>query len=75
MTKGQILLVGQITAQGTKVKSWEIQVAKLGILSFVAPNDKYLALFVDLILTLEQGPLSQSVFLLTQFWPKSHDIT
>ena len=75
LTKGQILLVGQIMAQGTKVKSWEIQVTKLGILSFVVPNEKYLALFVDLILTLEQGPLSQSVFLLTQFWPKSHDIT
>ena len=64
MIKGQILLVGQITAQGTEVNSWEILVTKLGILSFVVPNSKYLALFVDLILTLEQAPLSQSVFLL-----------
>ena len=75
LTKGQILLVGQITAQGTKENSWEILVTKLGILSFAVPNSKYLALFVDLILTLEQRPLNQSVFLLTPFWPKSHDIT
>ena len=75
LTKGQILLVGQITAQGTKVNLWENLVAKLGFLSFVVPNSKYLALFVNLILTLEHAPLSQSVFLLPWFWPKSHGIT
>ena len=67
--------MGQIRAQGTKEKLWEIVITKLGILPFVVPNNKYLALFVDLILTLERAPLSQSVFLLTPFWPKSHDIT
>ena len=54
---GQILLVGQITAQRTKVNSWGIQVTKLGILSFVWPNDNHLPSFVDLILTLEWVPL------------------
>ena len=72
---GQILLVGQITAQKTKVNSWEILVTKLGILPFVAPNSRYLALVVDLILTLEHAPLGQSVFLLIPIQPKSHDIT
>ena len=75
MTKGQILLVGQVTAQRTKVNSWEIQVTKLGILSFVWLNDKHLPSFVDLILTLEWVPLDQSVFLLTPILPVSHDIT
>jgi len=75
LTKGQILLVGQITAQGTKINSWEIMVTKLGILSFVVPNSKYSTCFVDLILTLEWVPLDQSVFLLTPFLPKSHDMT
>ena len=69
------LTKGQITAQGTKVNSWKIVITKLGIMSFVVPNNKHLDLFVDLILTLEQSPLSQSAFLLTPFWPKSYDIT
>jgi len=48
-SKGQILLVSQIAAQKTKVNPWEFVVTKLGIMSFVVPNGKYLALFVDLI--------------------------
>jgi len=64
-SKGQILLVSQIVAQRIKVDPWEFVVTKLGIMSFVAPNNKYLALFVDLILTLEYAPLDQLVFLLT----------
>ena len=38
-------------------------ITKLGIMSFVVPNTKYLAPFVDLILTLEGTPLNESVFL------------
>ena len=75
LTKGQILLVGQITVQRTKVNSWEIQVTKLDILSFVIPSDRHSTFFVDLILTLEWVPLSQSVFLLTPILPNSHDST
>ena len=52
-------------AQGTKVKAWEIVVTKVGILSFVVPNIKHVPLFVDFILTLEWGPLDESVFLHT----------
>jgi hypothetical protein len=51
--KGQILLVSQIVAQGTKVEVWEFVVTKVRILSFVIPNIKHLPLFVDFILTLE----------------------
>ena len=49
LTKGQILLVSQITAQRTKLKLWEIHVTKLGILSFGVPNNKHSPSFVDLI--------------------------
>ncbi len=75
LTKGQILLVGQITAQRTKLNLWECLLVKLGILSFVAPNNEHPPFFVDLIQTLEWVPLNQSVFLLAPFLPKSHDIT
>ena len=64
-----------ITAQRTKLKLWEILVTKLGILSFVASNNKHTACFVDLILTLEWVPLKKSVILLTLFLPNSYDIT
>ena len=74
-SKGQILLVGQITAQRTKVNSWKIVTTKLGILTLTVPNNKYLTLFVDLILTLEWVPLKKLVFLLMPILPKSHDIT
>jgi len=45
--------VSQIVAQKTKVNPWGFLVTKLNIISFVVPNSKYLALFVDLILVLE----------------------
>ena len=51
--KGQILLVSQIVAQGTKEKVWENVATKVSILSFVMPNIKQVPLFVDFILTLE----------------------
>ena len=55
------MLASQILAQETKQKLWEIGVTKLGILSFVMPNIKHLAFFVDFILTLEWGHLNESV--------------
>ena len=62
------MLVSQIMAQGTKVNPWEFVVTKLSIMSFVVPNTKYLAPFVDLILTLEGAPLDESVFLPALKW-------
>ena len=56
--------MSQIVAQGTKIKAWEIVVTKVSILSFVMPNIKHIPLFVDFILTLEWGPVNESVFLL-----------
>jgi len=52
--------VSQIVTQETKVNPWEFVVTKLNIMSFVVPNSKYLALFVDLILDLEytHSPIS-----------------
>ena len=67
-TEGQILLVSQIIAQRTKVNLWEFVITKLGIMSFVVPNTKYLASFVDLILTLEGAPLNELVFLPALKW-------
>jgi len=55
-------------AQGTKVNPWEFLVTKLDIMSFVVSNAKYLALFVDLILTLEGAPFDESVFLPALKW-------
>ena len=63
--KGQKFLVSQIVAQGRKIKSWEILVTKLDILSFVVPNIKHVSLFVDFISTLEQSWVNESVFLPT----------
>ena len=63
--KGQILLVRQIVAQRTKVNLWEFVVVKADITSFVVPNNKHLAFFVDLILTLGWDPLDELVFLHT----------
>lgn len=39
-------------AQKIMIDSWELVVTKLGIMPFTVRNSKYLALFVDLILTL-----------------------
>jgi hypothetical protein len=36
-------------AHRTKVNLWEFVVTKVDIMSFIVPNNKYLALFVDLI--------------------------
>jgi len=55
-------------AQGTKVNPWEFVVTKLSIMSLGRPNTKYLAFFVDLILTLEGTPLNESVFLPALKW-------
>jgi len=60
--------VSQIIAQRTKVNLWEFVMTKLGIMSFVVPSTKYLAPFVDLILTLEGAPLDESVFLPALKW-------
>ena len=61
-TKGQISLVGQITAQITKVNPWEISITKIGILSFVVPSSKHLAPVVKFILTLRWDPFDGTVF-------------
>ena len=50
--QGQILLVSQIVAQGTKVNSWEIHVTKVDTISFVMASNRHLAPFVDFILNL-----------------------
>ena len=65
LTKGQISLVRQITAQLTKVNPWEIHITKVGILFFAVPNTKHLASFDDFILTLRWGPSNETVFLHT----------
>ena len=62
------MLVSQIIAQRTKVNLWEFVITKLGIMSSVVPNSKYLAPFVDLILTLEGAPLDELVFLPALKW-------
>ena len=48
-TKGQNLLVSQITAQGTKVKAYEFYGTKIDILSFVIPKYRTLVPAIDLI--------------------------
>ena len=50
---GKNFLVRSITAQRTKVKSWEIKVTKQGILSLSVPSFKLLASFIDLIQDLQ----------------------
>jgi hypothetical protein len=52
-------------AQGTKVNPWEFVVVKEDITSLVVPNNRHLAFFVDLILTLRWDPPDESVFLHT----------
>ena len=63
--KGQILLMSQIVTQETEVNLWEFVIAKAVITFIVVQNDKHLASFVDLILTSEWDPLSESVCLHT----------
>jgi len=62
-TKGQILLVSQIMAQGTKVNVCEILITKVDILSFVTPKYRILVPAIGLIYILQLGTLDQSVFL------------
>ena len=52
-TLGNFFLVRSIAAQGAKVKSWEIQVTKQGILSMLLPSFKLLASFINLIHNLQ----------------------
>ena len=49
-------------AQGIKVNPCKFETTKDDITSFVMPNNKHLAPFVDLILTLIWAPLDESVF-------------
>ena len=49
----QILLVSQIAACRTKVKSWEIHMTKVDILSFVIPSFRSLAIAIGLIWILQ----------------------
>ena len=60
-TKGQISLVRQIAAQITNVNPLEISITKVGILSFVVPNNKHLSPFVKFILTLRWDPVDGTV--------------
>ena len=53
--KGQILLVSQIVAQGTKVKSWEFVVTKVGILSIIIQKYRTLVFVINLISILQSG--------------------
>ena len=50
-TKGQVSLVRQIAAQITKVNPWEFFITRVDILSITVPNNKYLSLFGEFILT------------------------
>ena len=52
-------------AQITKVNPWEISITKLDILFFGVPNNKYLASFVDFIMTLRWDPFDGTIFLHT----------
>ena len=62
--KGQILLVSQIVAQGTKIKAWEIVVTKISILFFVMQKYRTLVFVINLISILQSGHLNESVLLL-----------
>jgi hypothetical protein len=73
--KGQILLVSQIVAQGTKVKAWEIVVTKVGILSFVMQKYRTLVFGINLISILQSGHLDESVFLPALSFPDLAFIT
>ena len=64
-TKGQNLLVSQITAQGTKVKACEFYGTKMDTLSFVTPKHRTLVPAIDFIYILQWATHSESVFLHT----------
>ena len=52
-TSGNFFLGRSIAAQGTRAKSWEIQVTKQSILSLFVQSFKPLAPFIDLIQDLQ----------------------
>ena len=62
--EGQILLVTQFVAQGTKVNPWEIQNTRVDIVSFVLPKFRNSVSANNLIYSLQSGRLNESVFLL-----------
>ena len=64
-TKGQNLLVSQITAQGTKVKACEFYRTKIDMLSFVTPKCRTLVPAIGFIYILQWSTHSESVFLHT----------
>ena len=71
--RGQILLVRQIAAQSTKVNPWENYMTEVDIFSFVTPNFRGLVSTIALIYILQQGPLDETVFLLTmELAPHTH---
>ena len=61
--KGQILLVSQIMAQGTKIKPWEIVVTKIGLLFTIKQNYRTLVFVNNLISILQSSHLGESVLL------------
>ena len=62
--KGQIFLVSQIVAQGTKVKPWEFVVTKIAISFIEIQKYRTLVLVINLISILQSGHLDESVLLL-----------
>ncbi len=70
----EILFVSKIMAQRIRLSLRKLVVAMPGITPSIVPSNKYLAFFVDSILTPEWGPFDQSVSLLTQFHPHLHGI-
>ena len=64
-TKGQNLLVSQITAQGTKVKACEFYRTRIDTLSFVTPKYRTLVPAIGFIYILQWATHSESVFLHT----------
>ena len=61
-TKGQNLLVSQITAQGTKVKACEFYKTKIDTLSFATPKYRTLVPAIGFIYILQWGTHNESVF-------------
>ena len=61
-TKGQILLVSQFMAQGTKVNGCEFFITKMDTLSFVTLKYRTLVPAIGSIYILQLGTLNESVF-------------
>ena len=56
------MLVGQIIAQRTKLNPWEFVATKVGIPSFVVPNNRTTVPVIKLISILQSGRNGESVF-------------